>query len=214
MRLTDKRQRGKQAAFGDVGVVLDGQRDFGGDDVQPLVTHDDAGQTLCIGFSADGVRCAAVIADQFDAGGGFAVDQYAHRQWFACADFQGIGLRHDHEIQLVERWQVRAFCVYRHAVFEGMDGVGAVGHFAAALIDPLLLGVARPHAVIQRNAHDRRRLERHQTRVVFKTLYRHRDHFALQVVGPRAADFLRLEGVVFGAMAVDHFDIAATLFGP
>ena len=35
-----------------------------------------------------------------------------------------------------------------------------------------------------------------------------------RVIGPGATDFLGLEGIVFGAVAVDHFDIAAALFGP
>lgn len=50
--------------------------------------------------------------------------------------------------------------------------------------------------------------------MVFKALYRHRDHFALTIISPGAADFLGLEGVIFRAMAVNHFDIATSLLGP
>ncbi len=50
--------------------------------------------------------------------------------------------------------------------------------------------------------------------MIVEALHRHRNHLALKVIRPRAADFLRLEGVVFRAMTVDHFDVAATLFCP
>ena len=42
----------------------------------------------------------------------------------------------------------------------------------------------------------------------------HRNHFSADVISPGAADFLRLEGIVLGAVAVNHFDVAATLLGP
>ncbi|KPZ04932.1 hypothetical protein ALO43_200372 [Pseudomonas tremae] len=50
--------------------------------------------------------------------------------------------------------------------------------------------------------------------MILKALYRHRDHFALLIIRPCAADFLRFERVVFRTMTVDHLDIAAPLFGP
>ena len=50
--------------------------------------------------------------------------------------------------------------------------------------------------------------------MVSKAFYGDRNHLGAGVICPGAADFLGLEGVVLGAVAVDHFDIAAPLFGP
>ena len=53
-----------------------------------------------------------------------------------------------------------------------------------------------------------------QAGVIVKALNGDRDHLAGGVIGPGAADFLGLEGIVLGTVAVDGFDMAAALFGP
>ena len=42
---------------------------------------------------------------------------------------------------------------------------------------------------------------------------RYWNHSICRVIGSGVIDFLRLEGIVLGAVAVDDFDIAAVLFG-
>ncbi|MNL13223.1 hypothetical protein D3C87_1341260 [compost metagenome] len=53
-----------------------------------------------------------------------------------------------------------------------------------------------------------------QARVIRQALHRHRNHFSIDVIGPGTADFLCLEGVVFGAVPVNDLDVSTTLFGP
>ncbi|MCY1384283.1 hypothetical protein D9M71_471930 [compost metagenome] len=95
-----------------------------------------------------------------------------------------------------------------------MDGGDGARHLLLALVDPLLVSGLRPGAIIQRHCQGRRRLQWFQSCVVQLAFNGYRNHPALTVEGPGAADLFRVEGVVLGAVTVDHFDVAAPQFGP
>ncbi|MNE24381.1 hypothetical protein D3C80_1176680 [compost metagenome] len=69
--------------------------DFGSDDVEAFVTHHYFCATFGICLGADLMRRATVVPYELDARCGFAVQQYAHRQWFTRTDVKRVVLRHN-----------------------------------------------------------------------------------------------------------------------
>ncbi|MNF73775.1 hypothetical protein D3C84_557860 [compost metagenome] len=50
--------------------------------------------------------------------------------------------------------------------------------------------------------------------MIIEALYCYRNLFAGCVIGPGTADFFRFERIIFRAITIDNFDVAATLFSP